>query len=377
MHIVTEHMQHQDNAAPFTLWLSGHLRGGAKRSRIDRVAPSAPDDNDTGAVALPPSHAGEPRTTSTLSNGSDATRIRKRPASTYFDDCSSLHTHCNTNQFQQEMNLARDESPQDLNFQQTSQTLSRRPASRQRLNVDRLGEEQSADELSEQVNHTNRELQPTAPSLQSSITDQVNLARGELAQNLTPSSNKKQWHLKFQSLHAWMDAHDHKIPKRTSVDPVERSLAQWVNDQRKSYQGGQRRALQSYQTTLLESIPGWTWEAHNWDSTWCALRDWLEEHNRQYPKRNANNHAERSLAQWINDQRKSYNHKQLQTSQELKLESLLGWSWGTRTLLRRPVFGRFILRRPLSCPQFNSDMPNETQSATELPQEVNHTNREH
>lgn len=101
--------------------------------------------------------------------------------------------------------------------------------------------------------------------------------------------------------------------------PVSTGLSDWIVNQRRS------RSLCDYQFHLLDSIPGWSWEpwADSWTRRYAELRDFRTNHER-LPRRRATDPTERSLATWLDNQRRRARGGTLTIDQEEDLEDILG-----------------------------------------------------
>ncbi len=103
------------------------------------------------------------------------------------------------------------------------------------------------------------------------------------------------------------------------------ALGGWVSKQRGKYNTG---ALSVEKQQRLESLPGWSWAAHEdrWEESFTQLRDYVAENGtalvpmsfvwKGFP-----------LGSWINKQRTMYDGGKIDPSRQRRLEELSGWSW--------------------------------------------------
>ena len=98
---------------------------------------------------------------------------------------------------------------------------------------------------------------------------------------------------------------------------------------------------------MLESLPGWKWTAGNtpsWEFMCEAVAKWVrtqqakgEDVNVRYPSRYSKDKDEKKLGNWLGHQQWNYHGKYGRVMNELRremLESLPGWTWGSRRLRR-------------------------------------------
>ena len=144
-----------------------------------------------------------------------------------------------------------------------------------------------------------------------------------------------EWADRFNGLQRYVQEHDGQYPRVN--DPS--GLGRWVSTQRRAYtqpEGTATRPLSEDQIRRLESLPGWTWSAQDYDARWNekfnTLKEYLGTHDGKYPtKRDPSR-----LGEWIDTQRKAHNrpegtrYKPLSEDQIRRLESLPGWTWTGR-----------------------------------------------
>ena len=104
-------------------------------------------------------------------------------------------------------------------------------------------------------------------------------------------------------LRSWLSQHQGQYPARDSADC--KHLARWIDNQRTTYEKGR---MHKNRQTLLERLPSWTWGA--WDVKFEQLEAWLLEDPQQrtshYPERTSTCITERTLANWVNEQRRAF-----------------------------------------------------------------------
>ena len=108
----------------------------------------------------------------------------------------------------------------------------------------------------------------------------------------------------------------------------ERSLANWVHNQRLQYKADKLSAQRAKQ---LKSIPNWTWNNHesSWSTTFNSLKTLLSRKG-PYPSQYAKSLRERKLAEWVKKQRRdyrNYNNTSLTENRISQLSTLPGWTF--------------------------------------------------
>ena len=129
-----------------------------------------------------------------------------------------------------------------------------------------------------------------------------------------------EWQNGFETLRAFAEERGHaRAPARLTFCSY--PLGQWVSVQRSG-----RQSINPYRRELLESLPGWAWNAN--DAAWIAGFECLKEFVAQ------NGHAQPSssvvtndypLGKWVNHQRSA--RIRLSSERIDRLESLPGWVW--------------------------------------------------
>merc|ERR1712023_445019 len=125
-----------------------------------------------------------------------------------------------------------------------------------------------------------------------------------------------------------MGLSNNHFPVREAHDMNERSLANWVHNQRRQYKANKLSALR---TKRLEAIPNWTWNNHesSWSTMFTSLKT-LHARKGQYPSQYAKSLRERKLAEWVKKQRRdyrNYNNTSLTEDKITQLLTLPGWTF--------------------------------------------------
>ena len=144
-----------------------------------------------------------------------------------------------------------------------------------------------------------------------------------------------QWNRNFNALRDYLVDHDGEYPSRGDSS----GLGTWIGNQRQAYkqpQSTKRRSLSKDKIKNLESLPGWTWNAQDYDAQWTrnfnALKEHLIDHDGEYPPKSDPS----KLGTWIDRQRQAYNRtdntkiKPLSKDKIKNLESLPGWTWNAQ-----------------------------------------------
>jgi hypothetical protein len=129
-----------------------------------------------------------------------------------------------------------------------------------------------------------------------------------------------QWHRKLDLLRQFRQRQGHaRVPQQHIEDGV--NLGSWVYEQRLH-----RRTMSKERRTLLEAVPGWTWDPHNdaWEEAYEALTNFAA---REGHARVARDHMEQGvkLGAWVKEQRR--NRHSMSDERRQRLESVPGWSW--------------------------------------------------
>jgi superfamily II DNA or RNA helicase len=134
------------------------------------------------------------------------------------------------------------------------------------------------------------------------------------------------WHQRYAELKAHLQDSGGKYPL-VKQPP----LYQWVSTQRQNYRGKKGRPLTQEQITLLEALPGWTWDRFDdkWHQRYTELKQYLADNDGKYPS------GRIALSTWVIVQRAVHNGTNLAaskhtTEQIALLEALPGWQWQVR-----------------------------------------------
>ncbi|WP_201408832.1 DEAD/DEAH box helicase [Mycobacterium paraintracellulare] len=135
-------------------------------------------------------------------------------------------------------------------------------------------------------------------------------------------ARKDRWHRKFELLNRFQRREGHAlVPQGHIEDGIK--LGSWVREQR-----GNRATLSDERRTLLEAIPGWTWDPHAeaWERAYTTLLQFVErERHARVPK----DHAEGGikLGGWVTEQRA--NRQKMPDERRKRLQAIPGWSWNS------------------------------------------------
>jgi len=134
------------------------------------------------------------------------------------------------------------------------------------------------------------------------------------------------WDNRYLELETYLKRHENKYPSSTSKDKLERSLGQWVVNQR-----CHKKKLDEHKKYKLEKLMGWEWkkseqkEKKTWDESFGEIEEYLKNNENNYPLSNSKNKITRSLGQWVLKQRMK--REILDNYRKEKLESLPNWRW--------------------------------------------------
>ena len=119
------------------------------------------------------------------------------------------------------------------------------------------------------------------------------------------------WLENYNKLKKYLEEHNGKYPSKNSTDPEIKSLAIWVQNQRKLYRNGK---LSQKRIDSLNKI-NFVFEPLDADAQWLAnytkLKKYLKEHNGEYPSQYSTDTKIKALARWIQKQRFLYGNDKL------------------------------------------------------------------
>ena len=117
-----------------------------------------------------------------------------------------------------------------------------------------------------------------------------------------------------------------------------KKLGHWVNDQRKRYKKGK---LSSIRQGLLESVPGWTWDAvrYKWEKMYIELEKYAKKYGSCSVPEDLLSDDGIKLVDFVNLQRQR--REQLEEDRKLLLEALPGWNWDEDVWKRQESFKDF------------------------------------
>jgi len=151
------------------------------------------------------------------------------------------------------------------------------------------------------------------------------------------------WQGAYEQLLGWLDEHEGRYPShRAAKGSEERSLAAWVNRQRKVKKNGR---LSAESAALLAAVPGWSWDNREsaWQEGYGKLLGWLDEHEGRYPShRAAKGSEERSLAMWVGNQRQDKKNGTITSERAALLAAVPGWSWDPSESAWQGAYGQLL-----------------------------------
>ena len=129
------------------------------------------------------------------------------------------------------------------------------------------------------------------------------------------------WNKNFELLEKFTEREGHSRPIRSdSANGF--NLGIWVAKQR-----NRKNELAQEQFKQLESLPGWTWDVHEWkwNQGFRQLKNYVAEEGHSRVPDKVKNKEGYSIGYWVYSQRK--NKSKLSQEQFKQLESLPGWVW--------------------------------------------------
>jgi hypothetical protein len=114
------------------------------------------------------------------------------------------------------------------------------------------------------------------------------------------SKSDKVWYATLHNLLAWQSDNGH-MPRESSTDLTEKSLARWLTNQRKAKSVGK---LHSDRSVALEAagIP-FAPKSDLWKGRLLDITAWAAAHNGADPQESSKDAEEKSLAVWLKSQR--------------------------------------------------------------------------
>lgn len=136
------------------------------------------------------------------------------------------------------------------------------------------------------------------------------------------------WTAKLQQLEGFMKQSEGKWPDAHSENKDERTMCAWVLKQRIAKERLEERYPRRFE--ILDSKPWWRWDDHeaSWQQSFKALNEFYEENQRPPKGSTGHSQKERSLAQWVLQQR---HQKSILLEKRLdryeQLDALPWWKW--------------------------------------------------
>lgn len=142
-----------------------------------------------------------------------------------------------------------------------------------------------------------------------------------------------QWMVAFEAVRQHAQRSGAEDVPTGSRTPDGRMLRHWISTQHKQHRRGQ---LAAHRAALLESLPGWKWQAEGrssrvidrdaWNASYEVLREYVDEVGHASPKQKVRFRS-KALGRWVTTQRSAYNAGQLPQELAHRLEALDGWQW--------------------------------------------------
>jgi hypothetical protein len=132
------------------------------------------------------------------------------------------------------------------------------------------------------------------------------------------------WSEKFGELKLFVENSGGRFPENPRGTDNS-GLGKWIVRQRNRYR---QNWCSAEQITLLESIPGWSWNPldENWNSSFELLRAFVAREGHAQPAAKQME-GEYQLGIWVSKQRDRYKKNRVLPHQIVLLESLPSWSW--------------------------------------------------
>ena len=156
--------------------------------------------------------------------------------------------------------------------------------------------------------------------------------------NLTSQEirHRKMWESNYVILQKFIQKHD-SLPTKTMSHYGKVNIYVWVFRQKMRYRN---KTLRQDEIEKLESLKDWTWKnsinleppSKLWVSKYKKVKAFVHEKG-EYPE-DTTSRYEKSLINWIQEQKMRYINKQLKEECIELLTQLPGWSWSTRNSRR-------------------------------------------
>lgn len=133
----------------------------------------------------------------------------------------------------------------------------------------------------------------------------------------------------FERARSWFINHDRQ-PSQAAEDDLERTVARWVNKQRRASNGTTHHQISPERRGLIDSLPGWEWDPREarWHASFRHYANWVSTHGRV--PLDSRGREEYVLASWASGQRQAaFGTGTTRLTQERieLLESTPGWFW--------------------------------------------------
>jgi hypothetical protein len=134
-----------------------------------------------------------------------------------------------------------------------------------------------------------------------------------------------QWNDGYQALTEYVAQTGHARPHYDYTTTEKFRLGSWVYSQRAT-----RSSLTPNRIALLESLQGWSWDAREdkWIRAYQALTEYVAQTGHARPPHSLKTTDGIGLGHWVQTQRQ--NRDSLSEERIALLESLKGWSWGSK-----------------------------------------------
>ena len=125
--------------------------------------------------------------------------------------------------------------------------------------------------------------------------------------------------MQYKNLQTWLRKHKEKAPSKSSTDPEEKALADFVNRKRSNLM---TNSCGRAEKEKLMQLPGLLFRKKevNWEKSFAAVQDWLSKHNGKYPSQTAANAKEKRLGKWVENQCARFNALKAPRKKRVALE---------------------------------------------------------
>ena len=156
--------------------------------------------------------------------------------------------------------------------------------------------------------------------------DSSRVARLEALPGWTWDQASEYWRDGYERLSRFVEQRGTSLVERSYVEDDGFRLGDWVKSQRSNRRAGN---LSGEREALLESLPGWLWDAvpELWEAGYGRLLRYVEQHGTSRVERSYVEDDGYRLGEWVKSQRDNRRAGVLSGKRQKQLDMLPGWIW--------------------------------------------------